>query len=339
MICQGRNGKGWLVAFFLSSIALLCSASALLAQGGKGGGGFTLGEINVQVRRADGSLAPPGIHVVLESAEGGTVEDCRTEQGGKCKLRPTSAGVYIVRLSEPGYREETVRVELINTMRGYASLDLKPLPDSSGLNNPVNTVSAAELSIPEKARQEFEKGQKSLDQHKLDEGISHLRKAISSYEAFPRAHLLLGSAHLEQQKWSEAKSDLTRAVQLDDKLADGYLELGAVYNQTREYPDAETVLRKGLELKPDAAGGHYEIAKTYWALGRWQEAAPHITIAVSKLPDLAPAHVLMGNILLRQNDPAGALKEYQTYLKLAPDGPMSSGVREMVAKIQKASNK
>jgi tetratricopeptide (TPR) repeat protein len=110
--------------------------------------------------------------------------------------------------------------------------------------------------------------------------------------------------------------------------------LGAVFNQTKE--QAETALLKGLELNPEAAGGHCELEKTYWALGRWQDAAPHARKAVAGMPDLAPVHALLGNVMLRESNAQGALGEYQEYLRLDPNGSMAPGVRQMIEKIQKA---
>jgi tetratricopeptide (TPR) repeat protein len=156
----------------------------------------------------------------------------------------------------------------------------------------------------------------------------------------PKAHLLLGSAYLEQKKWPEAKSSLENAIRLNSKLAEAYLELGAVFNQTREYSKAEAALARGLELNPDSPMGYYELAKALWALGRWQDAAPHAAnAAVAAMPDLAAAHVLLGNILLRKQDIDGALREYQTYLRLEPNGSMAAGTREMIEKIKRAPHK
>jgi len=321
----------------LTVLAALAFGSPLFAQHV-----YSSGQIDVQVRNPDGTPARRGIHVLLESGEGGVVDDCRTVDKGKCTFTPTT-GIYIVRLNEAGYRPMGVRIELTGIIRQFAMLELKPLegkaPAPVHKENLGTQVPVLELNVPEKARLEFELGQKALEERQFDDGIAHLHKALSLYDAFPQAHLFLGSAYLEQKKWAEAQASLENAIRLNSKLAEAYLELGAVFNQTREYPKAEAALAHGLELNPDSPMGHYELAKALWALGRWQDAAPHAAAAVAAMPDLAAAHVLLGNILLRRQDLDGALREYQTYLRLESNGTMAAGTREMIEKIKSAQRK
>jgi cytochrome c-type biogenesis protein CcmH/NrfG len=56
--------------------------------------------------------------------------------------------------------------------------------------------------------------------------------------------------------------------------------------------------------------------------------------AVSAMPKLAAAHVLLGNIDLKKRDASGALREYEEYLRLEPEGPMAPEVRKMVTKLR-----
>lgn len=333
-------------ASFLLLLSLLCiSPFSLHAQGrsgGRGGGGV----IDVKVRYVNGAPGPSGLHIRLEAAEGGSAGDCQTVDGGKCQFNVGSSGVYYVNMREHGFEEVSVRIELIGMSRGYANLVLKPIPGEKTESKPAmtpegdaNLVSVLDLNVPAEALQEFEKGQAALKKNNLEESVSDLRKAIKLYATFPQAYTLLGTAYLEQKNWKDAETALRKATELDNKFPDAYLELGAVLNQTRNYPQAEAALRKGLELKPEAPGGHYELAKTYWALGRWQEAAPHARSAVTGMPDLAPAHALLGNIMLREGNASGALHEYQEYLRLDPNGPMAPGAREMIAKIEHALQK
>ena len=325
----------------LSFLLFCLFASCLRAQRPSGGHG-TGGIIDVQVRYADGRPAPRGIHVRLESAEGGAEADLDTIQGGKCQFRQSSSGVYIVRISNLGFKEVSARVELIASPRAYVTLDLTPLNNDSAAEvslpraDPTDSVSVKDLAIPEPARMEFSKGEDAMRAKNADESVKHFQKAIKLYDAYPQAYRMLGDALVEKQQWPEAETALKKSIELQPDLAPAYFDLGALRNQTKNYPGAEEALKKGLELTPDATVGKYELAKTYWALGRWQDAAPLATDTVKALPDLAAAHVLLANIRLKQRDAAGALHEYQEYLRIEPQGSMAPQVREMVEKIQKA---
>src|SRR5204863_5371847 len=218
------------------------------AQRGAASSGRSAGaaEINVQVRNPNGTAAPRGIHVRLESEEGGAADDCVTETAGKCRFLPNSSGMYVVRLNQVSYQEVSVHVNLVDSLRGYVTLDLKPDHPEAPSDSPAgvigDSVSARELSIPENARLEFEKGQRAMKENKLDAGISHLLKAIKLYDAFPLAYTLLGTAYLEEQNWKDAETALQKSISFDSRSADAYLALGAVFNQTKSYPQAETAL-------------------------------------------------------------------------------------------------
>jgi Tetratricopeptide repeat len=321
---------------------LTCLLSVFLHAQGTGGVRFTGGIIDVQVRYADGRPAPRGIHVRLESAEGGPEGDQDTIQGGKCQFSQSAPGTFIVRISELGFKEVSARVELMSSPRAYVTLDLVPLRKEPEPELPVpppgsaDSVSVKDLAIPEPARAEFGKGEEALRARNADESVKHFRKAIKLYDQYPQAYRMLGDALVEKQQWPEAEVALKKSIELQPDLAPAYFDLGALRNQIKNYSGAEEALKKGLELTPDATIGKYELAKTYWAMGRWPDAAPLAADTVKAFPDLAAAHVLLANIRLKQRDAPGALHEYQEYLRIEPQGTMAPQVRDMVDKIQKA---
>jgi tetratricopeptide (TPR) repeat protein len=327
----------------LSALALpLLFAPPLYAQRATGGhpaGGI----IEVQVRYADGRPGPRGIHVRLEAAEGGAEADAETIEGGKYVFSLARSGVFLVLLREQGYQEVSARVELISTTRGYVSLDLKPLPGTGPPNAekeaPAGIVSTEELNVPDKAREEFSKGEEALKEQNPSKAAGHFQKAIKLYNNYAPAYRMLGEAYLEQQDWKNAEEALQKSIALDPKQAAAYVDLGAVQNQQGTYAEAEVSLKKGLEISPDATAAKYELAKTYMATNRWQEAAPLVQEVVKELPLLAGAHVLYGNILLKQRDGAGALREYKEYLRIEPGGTMATQVRAQVEKVERALGK
>jgi Flp pilus assembly protein TadD len=56
------------------------------------------------------------------------------------------------------------------------------------------------------------------------------------------------------------------------------------------------------------------------------------------MPEVASPHVLMGNVYLREGNASQARQEYETYLKLDPNGPMAAGAHQMIDKIEKATH-
>src|SRR6266852_1255972 len=332
--------RTWRVFSFLSLLYLL-TPGLLQAQRPGSGGHATGGVIDVRVRYPNGTPGPRGLHIRLESAEGGASDDTVTQDGGKCQFNPTVSGVYFVRLTEPQYKPVTERVELIGITRGYVTIELKPLKnereddviiDSSASARKV--ISAADLGVPENALQEYDKGEAALRAKDPAQAVKYFEKATKLYGNYPEAFHMLGEAYLEQQDWKNAQAALRRSVQLDPKSSTTYVDLGAVENQQRNYLAAEEALKKGLDLSPDASSAKYELAKTYWAMGRWDDAAPLAKDAVAGLPELATARVLFGNILLKKRDGAGALREFKEYLRLEPAGSMAPQVRDIVAKLE-----
>jgi len=164
--------------------------------------------------------------------------------------------------------------------------------------------------------------------------IDHLKKAIKIDPQFPDAYVLLATAYIQQNNPADAKSALDQAIEMDPKLAEARLTLGTLQNSQKDYAGAEKSLTEGLKLDPESPEGNYQLAKTYWAEGRWQDAEPHVQKALSLRADMAPAHVLMGNIALRKRDPDLALKEFKEYLRLDPKGPMAAGAQQMVEKLE-----
>lgn len=324
--------------------ALLLSHSAFAQMGGSSSHPFSNAAIFVQVRYANGSAASQGILITLEGQDAAFIDQTQTDTSGKCRLSPPAPAIYVVRAKTPGFLEARVQVDLQNTQVGMANLILRPDPrypaESNGKSG--STASALDLSVPDQARKEFEKGQKLLTNKDLDGGISHLKKAVEMYHSFPQALTLLGTAYNEKKDWKAAESTLEKATVLDPKNASAYFQWGAALNQTKDYPGAEKALTQGLTLSPDAPeapAAHYELARAYMAQNNWKEAEPYAAKVVASQPDFAAGHLLMGNILLKKGDGNWAIREFQEYLRIDPKGPAADQIKEMIPKIQAAMKK
>jgi Tfp pilus assembly protein PilF len=69
-------------------------------------------------------------------------------------------------------------------------------------------------------------------------------------------------------------------------------------------------------------------------LQRTPEAEVHLKKAISLNKDSVEAHLMLGNVFLRERNNEGALAEYKEALRLDPKGPLAEPTRQMVAKIE-----
>jgi tetratricopeptide (TPR) repeat protein len=293
------------------------------------------------VRFEDGRYAD---HVVvrLRSDKIAFQTEMTTDPAGKFNFDGLDPSTYHLTIEGQGFHPYESVIDITVSKMSYEQITLRLARDPNAKSVPPEGPggSASADPVPPEARKEFDAGQKQLNEKQDVEGsIKHYRKAIQLYDKFPEAQLALGLAYLELRKYDDAQAALQKSTELNPTAPGGYLALGTMFNQEKKYDDAEKALNRGLELKPDVAQGQYELAKTYWATGKWQDAEPHAQKAVALDPSMAPAHVLLGNIALRRQDPMGAVKEFQEYLRLDPKGPMAGGVTQMIQKIEASQKK
>jgi tetratricopeptide (TPR) repeat protein len=222
------------------------------------------------------------------------------------------------------------------------SVSLTAIPQTPN-NKPQSQSSATDAVVPHDqplssaAQESLAKGQELMfKKHDAKASIEHFKRVVELDPAFLQGHMLLGNACMQVQQWSEAQAAFEKAAKLEPKSSIAFLGIGAALNQQLDYANAQEPLRQSLDLNPNSAEAHYELARSLWGLNKWEEAEPHVRRAIQLNKDYATPHVLMGNIYLQEENPGFAMAEFKEYLRLDPDGPQATAVKEIIAKIQKA---
>ena len=277
--------------------------------------------------------------VMVEAITSGYAGQAETDTSGNFTLQGLGPGRYTVRVRLPGYEEMTKFVDLTVVYSDYVNFELKPNPSTAtravAPEGPEARVNARLQSVPEKARKEFIKARELWQGGKDPQDcIDHLKKAVKDYPKFSDAYVLMASVYMQQGNAADARAALDRAIEADPKLPEAWFTLGMLQNGQKDFVGAEKSLTVGLKLDDAAPQGHYELGKTYLALNRPDDAEQHAKKAIALQPNMAPVHILLGNIAWKKQDAATALQEYQEYLKLDPKGPMAPGAQAMVKRIQ-----
>lgn len=320
---------------YLAVCFLLFATSSITAQ-----------QITGQVRYGDTNQ--PIFNAIVHCEGSSANFTAQTDYNGKFACNLGGPGNYTVRAASPGYIEEQRTLNIADTRSNEYLLfrlkrDLSARPETLK----ATTIDA---SIPQDARVEFEKGEASLSagkKEKIQEGITHLEKAVTLYPKFTQAQFRIGTAYMDLAQWDKAEQALAKTIQLDPKATNGFFALGEVYVREKKLEDAEKTLLAGLKIDDASAGAHLTLARTYWEMGAKnkdiEQARPfldksyeQVKRAIELNPNLAEAHLLKGNLLFRVRRAADAQHEYEEYLRLDPKGQYAESTRTLVDKIKKA---
>ena len=293
-------------------------------------------QINGQIRYAQGGRPAEFILVRLESFSGGVSGETTTDRSGKFTFTGLNPEHYIVVVRTPGFREVQQQVDLRTQVSDYVQLQLvadNKAPDvpSSKRRGVINA------SVPNDARQEFEKGRDALLQaNNINECILHLENAVRLYPRFLEAMFFLGTAYMDKPDWDKAESTLGQVLVLNPKMAVARFALGDLNLRRKKYAEAEKNLLAGIELDDKSVQGHFMLGRLYYELGDLPKAGPQVGTALRLNPKFAHGHLLAGNILLRARQAENALVEFEEYLRLDPNGEFSEQAKETVQRIRQA---
>ena len=324
----------------LPIVALLLTASSVLAQRERDtytGNSLTF-EVSGEVRLGDTGASAENVPVRLERFSGGLIDQISTDSRGRFRFPNLPRGYYKVIINAPGYKPAQQDADLQVLFRIYLTFELLADSPKSSSGMPL-LLDVIDARIPAAARADFNNGRAALAKKNYKEGIALLEKATLGYSNFFEAQLLLGIAHMDMKEWEKAEQALQRTIEIKPQYAPAMIYLGEVYWREKRYPDAEQTLREGLKLDEKSWHGQFTLGRLYWDMGEVAKAGGPIGMTLQLKPDLAEAHLLAGNILLRVNQRERALVEYREYLKLAPKGEFVPQVQELVRKVEKTLEK
>ena len=292
-------------------------------------------EVSGEVRLTESGGLATNVPVRLERFSGGVIDQIVTDNRGRFRFPNLQRGYYKVIVNTPGYRPVQQDADLQVIARVYLVFELTSDASKNGSGLPLLT-DVVDARVPPAAREAFNNGRAALTRKSYKEAIGFLQYAVGTYTNFFEAHLLLGIAYMDLREWDSAEKAIQRALEIKPDNSAAMIYLGEIYWRQKRYPDAEQMLRDGLKLDEKSWHGQFTLGRLYWDMGEVAKAGGPIGMTLQLKPELAEAHLLAGNILLRVNQRERALIEYREYLRLAPKGEFVAQVQELVRKVEKS---
>jgi tetratricopeptide (TPR) repeat protein len=295
------------------------------------------GSIRGRVLLPNGRLVEESLKVTLLTVNGPQAWTY-TENHGSFEFLNLVPGNYEVQIETIGVHYQVVS-QAVQVLRGAPSMmtislnenrDAKPQTASSVVS--VNELSA---SIPRAARKEFTLAGEAERNHKTDEAIGHLRKAIEIYPAFAMARSDLGVQLFSQGKLDEAEEQFREAIKLDGDAFNPRLNLGIILVEKLEYVEALVQLNRAISLNPESASAQLYTGVAYVGLEQYEDAEKHLKSAYTiggTSYSLALYH--LGRLYTNKGEREAALKYFQEYLRVSPDAPNAHQVEKLIAMLQ-----
>ncbi len=302
------------------------------ATGQRSGGGPVQGgghAIEVHLTDQKGRPLNVTVRVQLLSNSGIHLQEAYSNrEQGVADFDGLDDGIFRLSISGPEIETVTQTFQIYvteNTHREYVKVELKnvPLPGSGASPGTDPSVSAQDLSVPAKAREEFEKGMEAYSKGEDKVAEELLQEAVALYPNYVRAHNNLGVLYLKAGLKEKAFTEFSKAVEFDPKFVPGYVNQARVSISDGKFAEAEPVLKKAIEVDPSALNAMVLLCQTEFAQKEYPQSlqtAQHVH-QLSREPQYADLHLVTGEILVNQGKKKEAAEEYQMFVDENPNDP------------------
>jgi tetratricopeptide (TPR) repeat protein len=276
-----------------------------------------------------------GARVELRSFTGATVGTMFTRAGGDFEFLDLTAGMYDIMVQEAGYHTLTLRVGVNESIFGL-TIDLHPETSTRTAAPGPSSVSARELSIPQKARDAMEKGLVLMNEKSnYLGGVKQFERAIREYPEYYEAYTQIGVAYLHTGNNSSAEPALRKAMELSEfHYIDALFWMATLLNDTRRFVDAEALAREALAIDSDCWQANAELARALLGLNNPAEAEKSALAASKSQPDDAMLYLVLANVHSQLENAPALLEDLDNYLRLVPTGHMADQARAQQKQLQ-----
>ena len=255
------------------------------------------------------------------------------KKGGFMQIGLASAGYKITATKDKLTASQTVRVS-----QG------RPASARLVLGAPAAAASGAEAAAVAALRKLLDEAIDASNAGKHDEAIAGFTKAIEGNPSCFACYYNIGYNYAQKKEYPNAETNYKKAIEMKADYADAYAGLASIYNAQRKFDEAAAASAKATEFSSTLGGGNttgggadalFNQGVILWNGGKVAEAKKSFEGAIAANPNHAEAHYQLGMALVNEGNLAGAATEFETYLKLAPEGPNAATAKGLVAQLKK----
>jgi|SRR5579863_551328 len=208
-----------------------------------------------------GRIEPPSVVPIY--LHGATAPfESSTENGadGRFRFHKISAGAYTLAISTAVSRQLLQTIEVgPRTVDAKGRLQIvlridETRLESEGARTTSATVSAAVLSIPDRAVREYNEAQRCLSRRESDRAAAHLSRAVQMAPQLSAAWNQLGVMAYQARRFSDAEANFRRALDADPEAFEPLVNLGGVLLNLNR-PERASIQPTGCDAQAQQRSG------------------------------------------------------------------------------------
>jgi tetratricopeptide (TPR) repeat protein len=286
-------------------------------------------EVRGRVSGPDGKPIE-GAQITISSKDGTSQFKTVSRAKGAFSQARVPHGEYIL-TATAGKLTQSYAIEV----KGNLDLDVK-------IESAEAAMSKEDAARRAKIQGLFAEGAKLSNEGKLDEALAKFEEVLAEIPQCGECYTNMGAIYMMKDDFAAAEEQYKKAIEINPDLVEAYNGLASLYNTQKRYKEAQLMSAEAAKRGTAGGGGGNAGALYNQAAIMWNspDADPDevhgiLAKAIQADPNHAEAHFLMGNVLVKQGASSGdmakfaaAADEFETYLKLAPNGPNADKARE-----------
>jgi Flp pilus assembly protein TadD len=234
-------------------------------------------------------------------------------------------GSYTVTAEKDGLKQATtVRVGL-----DMAEVTITLRPGGSGAPMTKEEAEKAAAKM-EGLKAAFSEGAALSNSGKYDEAVAKFNEVLAGVPKCTECYINIGATYALKKDYAQSEAAYKKALELDPNSVESYYGLAAIYNDQKKFTEAQAMSAEASKRSGAAAGGAggapnadtlYNQGVIAWNANDFPKAQEHFAAAVAANPNHAEAHFMLGRTNLNLGKLPEAAKEFEAYVKIAPNGP------------------
>jgi Tfp pilus assembly protein PilF len=254
---------------------------------------------------------------------------------GSFRFEALPAGEYELTIAVPGHTPVVKKLSLTRSGGNGITEFVYPFKASDSEESRLLQNHYNPKSISEKARSDYDRGVKAINEARLDEALTYLELAVERDDSFTEAFERMGLIYLSRGSMDKAENSFRMALQSDPCSYRSLSNLGTILLNSGEDAEAVKHHSQAVKMRPQDPQARYHLAMSYFQLGDMEKASDQL----AKEKALAPNHftqpqLLSAEIYRIQEDYDSMIQEMEAFLEVFPDDPKANQVRQALDEAQ-----